>query len=66
MLALPVPIPDEEKKVKCLFSVFWGASKGFMKALKEKCENKNLFLLKFVYLLLLKLLSIWIKLQQLF
>ena len=36
MLALPVPIPDEEKKIKLnfYFRTFGGASKGFMKALK--------------------------------
>ena len=35
MLILPVPITDEEKKVKILFSHFFvGASKGFMKAFK--------------------------------
>ena len=53
-LTLPVPIPDEEKKIKLIFyfsHFFVVAQKGFMKALKayikpfeapqKKCENKN-------------------------
>ena len=33
---LPVSIPDEEKKLTqiFIFTLLWGASKGFMKALK--------------------------------
>ena len=35
-LTFPVPIPDEEKKSSeiFLFTLLYGASKGFMKALK--------------------------------
>ena len=35
-LNLPVPIPDEEKKLSWIFifTLVYGASKGFMKALK--------------------------------
>ena len=35
-LTLPIPIPDEEKKLTWIFilTVLYGASKGFMKALK--------------------------------
>ena len=35
-LTLPVPIPDEEKKLSCIFifALLCGASKGFMKALR--------------------------------
>ena len=50
-LTLNVPIPDKVKKLSqiFIFTLLCGASKGFMKALKEceknttkKCENKNL------------------------
>ena len=35
-LTFPTPISDEEKKLNriFLFPLFWGASKGFMKALQ--------------------------------
>ena len=52
ILTLPVPIPDEEKKLSQIFvfTLLCGASKGFMKALKvfikrfeaPQGENKNL------------------------
>ena len=39
-LTPPIPIPDEEEKMYLvLFTVIYGASKGFMKAF-HKCENK--------------------------
>ena len=49
-LTLPVPIPDEEKKLTYIFilALLCRTSEGFMKALKaflgptKKCENKNL------------------------
>ena len=51
-LTLPVPIPDEEKKLHFYFHTFYGALKDFVKALKvfhkifwgttKTCENKNL------------------------
>ena len=35
ILTLPVPIQDEEKKIKLnIFTLLCGASKGFMRALK--------------------------------
>ena len=34
VLTLPVPIPDEEKKLKFFFRILCGASEGFTKALK--------------------------------
>ena len=34
ILTLPVPIPDEEKKKKIIFTLFCGASNAFMKAVK--------------------------------
>ena len=47
MLTLPVPMPDKDNKLTSVFlwTLFCGASKGFMKALKaipQRIENKNL------------------------
>ena len=52
VLTLPVPIPDEEKKLKFLFSHFLWCLRRFYEGLKgfhktfwgitKKCENKNL------------------------
>ena len=62
LLTLPVPILDEEKKIKLNFyfhTACCSALKGFMKALKgflkpfwgttKKCENKNLIKFLFQY-----------------
>ena len=40
-LTFPTPISDEEKKLNriFLFPLFWGASKGFMKALQAFIKN---------------------------
>ena len=40
VLTLPVPVPDEEKKLRkmFIFTLLCGTSKGFMKALKAFIE----------------------------
>ena len=40
MLTLPVPIPDEEKKLTqiFIFTLLYGASKGFIKVFKKTFE----------------------------
>ena len=43
MLTLPIPIPNEENKLsQILFShFFYGASKGFMKALRFEAPHRR-------------------------
>ena len=49
VLTLPIPIPYEERKLAeiLIFTVLFGASKGFMKVFwgtTKKCENKHISL----------------------